>query len=170
MPDIDWTLSAIGNSREESSVRPYVRLTPADSSAVKPKQLLALPALALGLTATPAIPATAVVTDAPLDSATATRVAARVGLGLARCGSVAHHGSGEIFCCLATGLRAPRGATSDRAAWPSSRLDDLFEATVDATESAVWDSILSATTTTGRRGLTVPALPRDRLEALLGAT
>ncbi|MCB9428002.1 MAG: P1 family peptidase [Actinobacteria bacterium] len=111
-----------------------------------------------------------VVTDAPLDSATATRVAARVGLGLARCGSVAHHGSGEIFCCLATGLRAPRGGTSDRAAWPSGRLDDLFEATVDATESAVWDSILSATTTTGRRGLTVPALPRDRLEALLGAT
>ncbi len=51
-----------------------------------------------------------VVTDAPLDPATAGRVAARVGLGLARCGSVAHHGSGEIFCCLATGLRAPRGA------------------------------------------------------------
>ncbi|MBK9435831.1 MAG: P1 family peptidase [Micrococcales bacterium] len=111
-----------------------------------------------------------VVTDAPLDPATASRVAARVGLGLARCGSVAHHGSGEIFCCLATGLRAPRGAASDRAPWPGSRLDDLFEATVDATESAVWDSLLSATTTTGRRGLTVPALPRGRLEALIGAT
>ncbi|MEI2619652.1 MAG: P1 family peptidase [Candidatus Nanopelagicales bacterium] len=111
-----------------------------------------------------------VVTDAPLDSATAARVAARVGLGLARCGSVAHHGSGEIFCCLATGLRAPRGAAPDRAAWPSSHLDDLFEATVDATESAVWDSLLAATTTTGRRGLTVPALPLDRLEALLGVS
>ena len=108
-----------------------------------------------------------VVTDAPLDPAAATRVAARVGLGLARCGSVAHHGSGEIFCCLATGLRAPRAEVPGRAAWSGSRLDDVFEATVDATESAVWDSLLSATTTTGRRGLTVPALPHDQLAALL---
>ncbi|MBK6761844.1 MAG: P1 family peptidase [Micrococcales bacterium] len=109
-----------------------------------------------------------VVTDAPLDPAAATRVAARVGLGLARCGSVAHHGSGEIFCCLATGLRVPRGEVPGRDAWTGSRLDDLFEATVDATESAVWDSLLYATTTTGRRGLTVPALPQARLAALLG--
>ncbi|MFN8126586.1 MAG: P1 family peptidase [Candidatus Nanopelagicales bacterium] len=108
-----------------------------------------------------------VLTDAPLDSASAARVAARVGLGLARCGSVAHHGSGEIFCCLATGLRAPRGENPSRAAWPGARLDDLFEATVDATESAVWDSLLAATTTTGRRGITVPALPQDRVAALL---
>jgi D-aminopeptidase len=107
-----------------------------------------------------------VVTDAPLDAAAASRVAARVGLGLARCGSVAHHGSGEIFCCLATGLRAPRGQAPKRNAWPGSRLDDLFEATVDATESAVWDSLLAATTTTGRRGLTVPALPADLLGAI----
>lgn len=111
-----------------------------------------------------------VVTDAALDPAAANRVAARVGLGLARCGSVAHHGSGEIFCCLATGLRAPRGSAPERAARPGSRLDDLFEATVDATESAVWDSLLSATTTTGRRGLTVPALPQDQLAALLAGT
>jgi len=108
-----------------------------------------------------------VLTDAPLDSAAAARVAARVGLGLARCGSVAHHGSGEIFCCLATGLRVPRGESAP-SAWPGSQLDDVFEATVDATESAVWDSLLSATTTTGRRGLTVPALPVDQLEALGG--
>ena len=100
-----------------------------------------------------------VITDAPLDPAAATRVAARVGLGLARCGSVAHHGSGEIFCCLASGLRAPRGAAPEHAAWPGSRLDDLFEATVDAA-GEVWDSLLAATTTTGRRGLTVPSLPR----------
>jgi len=107
-----------------------------------------------------------VVTDAPIDAGTAARVAARVGLGLARCGSVAHHGSGEIFCCLATGLRAARGEAPARSPWPSSRLDNLFEATVDATESAVWDSLLSATTTTGRGGLTVPALPHDGLAAL----
>ena len=39
-----------------------------------------------------------VVTDIPLDARQLTRVARRVGLGLARVGSVAHNGSGDIFC------------------------------------------------------------------------
>ena len=41
-----------------------------------------------------------VATDAPLGAAQLTRVARRAGLGLARTGSVAHHGSGEIFLAL----------------------------------------------------------------------
>ena len=52
---------------------------------------------------------TVIVTDAPLDSAACSRLARRAGLGLARTGSTAHHGSGEIFLALATGLRSPRG-------------------------------------------------------------
>ena len=55
---------------------------------------------------------TVIVTDAPLDPAGCTRLARRAGLGLARTGSTAHHGSGEIFLALATGLRAPRGRVS----------------------------------------------------------
>ena len=47
-----------------------------------------------------------VVTDAPVDGAGCARLARRVGLGLARTGSVAHHGSGEIFMAASTGLRA----------------------------------------------------------------
>ena len=46
-------------------------------------------------------------TDGPLDAAGCGRLARRAGLGLARTGSTAHHGSGEIFLALATGLRAP---------------------------------------------------------------
>ena len=53
---------------------------------------------------------TVVITDGPLDSAACTRLARRAGLGLARTGSTANHGSGEIFLALATGLRAPRGS------------------------------------------------------------
>ena len=49
-----------------------------------------------------------VVTDAPVDSAACVRLARRAGLGLARTGSTASHGSGEIFLALATGLRGPR--------------------------------------------------------------
>ena len=106
-----------------------------------------------------------VLTDAPLDSAACARVAARVGLGLARTGSVAHHGSGEIFLALATGLRAGRDESAPGVPWSGRRLDDVFEATVDAAEAAVWDSLLSATTTTGRDGRTVPALPGELLLA-----
>ena len=49
-----------------------------------------------------------VITDAPIDAAGCARLAARMGLGLARTGSTAHHGSGEIFLGLATGLRTDR--------------------------------------------------------------
>ncbi|MDQ6817707.1 MAG: P1 family peptidase, partial [Actinomycetota bacterium] len=55
------------------------------------------------------------VTDAPLDSAACARLARRAGLGLARTGSTANHGSGEIFMAMATGLRAPRAGESGSA-------------------------------------------------------
>ena len=51
-----------------------------------------------------------VVTDIPLDARQLTRVARRVGLGLARVGSVAHNGSGDIFCAVSTTNRLPRHA------------------------------------------------------------
>ena len=68
----------------------------------------------------------------PLDGASCERLARRVGLGLARTGSVAYHGSGEIFLAAATGLRADRdgqldgdrrwaAAPSTRSSRPSSR-------------------------------------------------
>ena len=50
-----------------------------------------------------------VVTDAATDGASCARLARRIGLGLARTGSVAHHGSGEIFLGVATGARFDRG-------------------------------------------------------------
>lgn len=67
--------------------------------------------------ASPAPPAgsciVVIITDAPLDSASCVRLARRAGLGLARTGSTASHGSGEIFLALATGLRDVRGAVPD---------------------------------------------------------
>ncbi len=50
-----------------------------------------------------------VAVDAPLSAHQLERVARRAGLGLARCGSVAHHGSGEIFVAFAPPGRRPRG-------------------------------------------------------------
>ncbi len=100
-----------------------------------------------------------VATDAPLSSAQLERLARRAGLGLARTGSVAHHGSGEIFLALSSG----EGATADRA------LDPLFAATVDATEEAVLNALWHAETTTGREGRVVGALPHEAVLDLLHA-
>jgi len=109
-----------------------------------------------------------VITDAPVDAAGCARLATRIGLGLARTGSTAHHGSGEIFLGLANGLRTARTEpAAPRAVLSGSALDVYFEATVDAAEEAVIDALLSATTTTGVGGRTIDALPLKRVRAML---
>ena len=108
-----------------------------------------------------------VITDGPLDAAACQRAARRAGLGLARAGSTAHHGSGEIFLALATGLRAPRGATPPRAPVVGGALDDYFAAVAEATEEAVVNSLLQAVTVTGRDGNTSRQIPVSELRSLV---
>jgi D-aminopeptidase len=110
---------------------------------------------------------TVVVTDAPLDSAACARLARRAGLGLARTGSTAHHGSGEIFLALATGLRTARGAAAAAAPISGRALDPFFDAVVEATEEAVLNSMLTARTVTGRDGNTSPGLDGGQVRDLL---
>jgi D-aminopeptidase len=108
-------------------------------------------------------------TDAPLDGAACARLARRAGLGLARAGSVASHGSGEIFLALATGLRTQRGSSPPRAPIAGADLDGFFAAVVEATEEAVLNSLLTAPTVTGRDGNTSPALAAEPVGKLLRA-
>ncbi|TIC86602.1 P1 family peptidase [Nocardioides sp. GY 10127] len=108
-----------------------------------------------------------VVTDAPVDGAGCARLARRIGLGLARVGSVAHHGSGEIFLGFSTGLRLDRDQRPDGPARSGRDLDPLFTAVVDATEEAVYDSLLSAPTTVGRDGHVSEGLDAEVLQGLL---
>jgi D-aminopeptidase len=115
-----------------------------------------------------------VITNAPLDSAACARLARRAGLGLARTGSTGHHGSGEIFLALATGLRAGRGAGAAGPAGATgpvtgSALDPFFDAVVEATEEAVLNCLLSAPTVTGRDGNTSYGLPAEQVRDLLRA-
>jgi D-aminopeptidase len=112
---------------------------------------------------------TVVVTDGPLDAAACSRLARRAGLGLARTGSTASHGSGEIFLALATGLRAPRGSHPPPDVTPltGSELDPFFAAAVEATEEAVLTSLLAAPTVTGRDGNVSRGLPAARVRQLL---
>jgi D-aminopeptidase len=101
-----------------------------------------------------------VATDASLSGASLERIARRAGLGLARTGSVAHHGSGEIFVAFST------SSGPEVEAWD---LDPLFAATVDATEEAVLNAMWAAPDVQGRGGRVVRGLPHDEVLELLGA-
>lgn len=109
-----------------------------------------------------------VVTDAPVDGAGCSRLARRVGLGLARTGSVASHGSGEIFMATSTGVRVRREDRTSQGSVVTGRgLDPLFEAVVEASEEAVLNSMFAAPTVVGRSGNTSPGLPVDAVVELL---
>jgi D-aminopeptidase len=109
-----------------------------------------------------------VVTDAPVDGAGCARLARRIGLGLARTGSTAHHGSGEIFLGVSTTWRVDRDDAGTGAPSMQGRaLDPLFEAVVDCAEEAVLDSLLMSPTTVGRDGNTSEGLDPDLVTELL---
>ncbi len=113
-----------------------------------------------------------VATDAPLLPHQLERLARRAGLGLARTGSTAGHGSGEIFLAFSTGYRIerdPPAATTVTTHVTDSYLDRFFMAAVEATEEAVIDALFVADTVTGRDGFVVPGLPVDRTLGLLRA-
>ena len=107
-----------------------------------------------------------VAVDAPLAPHQLERVARRAGLGLARCGSVGHHGSGEIFVAFAPPGRRPRGE-APTADVPDRDLNDAFEAVVDATEEAVLNALWAAPEVVGREGRVGNALPHDDVLGLL---
>ena len=109
-----------------------------------------------------------VVTDAPVVASDCARLARRIGLGLARTGSTAHHGSGEIFLAASTTCRTDRDGRPEPGERVAGRaLDDLFEAVVDATEEAVLNSLLGAGTTVGRDGNTSEGLDASLVSRLL---
>lgn len=109
-----------------------------------------------------------VAVDAALSPFQLQRVARRVGLGLARCGSVAHHGSGEIFVAFAAPGRRPRGE-APLADVPDAALNDVFEAVVEASEEAVLNALWAAPEVVGREGRVGHAVPHDRVLDLLAA-
>jgi D-aminopeptidase len=111
-----------------------------------------------------------VVTDAPVDGASCARLARRVGLGLARAGSVAHHGSGEIFMAFGTGMRMDRDGKPDGTPVLTGRaLDPLFAAVVEASEEAVLNSMFTAPTVVGRDRNTSESAHNEEVLRLAGA-
>jgi D-aminopeptidase len=110
-----------------------------------------------------------VATDAPLDARNLERLAARAIFALARTGSTYSNGSGDFAIAFST-HSSLRVTTTDgpqpRTVLPTDSVSGLFEAVLDATEEAIYNSLLRATDTTGS-GRTVRAIPIEPLAALL---
>lgn len=107
-------------------------------------------------------------TDAPLRNHGLERFARRVMLGLARTGGPSTNGSGDFVIAFSTApeLRSAFRTEEDFERAPvlrNDRLSPLFLAVVEATEEAIYNSLLKATTVTGRDGNTAEALPIDKL-------
>lgn len=110
-----------------------------------------------------------VATDAPLLPMQLKRIAKRVTLGLGRDGSISGDGSGDIFIAFSTANPHADFLTKPAPVmmFPNDEMDDLFEATVQATEEAVINAMVAARTMTGIDDHTVYALPHDQLRAAL---
>jgi len=111
-----------------------------------------------------------VATDAPLDPRNLERLAVRATHGLARTGSPSTNGSGDYVISFSTAMEARRHAGS-REPRPTIELSNegmspLFQAVVEATEEAIYNSLFGATTVSGHRG-TAEALPVDRTREIL---
>ncbi len=124
-----------------------------------------------------------VATDAPLLPPQCTRLAQRVGLGVARTGGTGEHYSGDLFFAFATGnevvqpdVDAQRGPAVTETSQVSAlgmladaALDPLFDAVIEATEEAIVNALLAAETMIGRDLITAHQLQPARLAEALAA-
>ena len=110
-----------------------------------------------------------VFTDAPLDARNLERLAKRAMMGIAKTGGIASNGSGDYVIAVSVNPENLIDESTERYYPTLLHNDDmspLFEATIEATAEALWNSLFMATDTKGRDGNFVPALP---IESVLQA-
>jgi len=110
-----------------------------------------------------------VATDAPLLPGALKLVAKRVTHGIARTGTYSSNGSGEIFLALSTASPKYNNEYTEET-WKvitKWNLDQVFRATVEATEEAIINALLAAEDMEGKNGNKVFALPHKRLQEIL---
>ena len=112
-----------------------------------------------------------IATDAPLSDRNLERLAARAIMGLARTGSSASNGSGDYALAFSTSPKVRRTSAARRLTTEelgNEEMSALFEASVEATEEAIYNSLFMATTVTSN-GHTAQAIPLDKVRAVLNA-
>jgi D-aminopeptidase len=115
-----------------------------------------------------------VATNAPLSDRNLTRLARRALAGLARTGASLSNGSGDYVLAFSTAENVRRtaerrGKVTGYPELPNGMISPLFEAAIEATEEAIYNSLCMAETMTGFRG-TVRALPLEQVKSIIAQT
>jgi D-aminopeptidase len=112
-----------------------------------------------------------IATDAPLSDRNLTRLARRGLAGLARTGASMSNGSGDYVIAFSTHEGVRRTPERRKQTWsypevPNDLISPLFQAAIECTEEAIYNSLTMATAMTGN-GVTVEALPLEKVRALI---
>ena len=110
-----------------------------------------------------------VATDAPLLPNYLKQVAKMVSLGMARTGSSSGNSSGDIFLAFSTASPTLNEKHSEMT-WkviPKWNLNEIYRATVYATEEAIINTLIAAKTMTGANGNKMYECPEERLIEIL---
>lgn len=111
-----------------------------------------------------------VATDAPVDVRNLERMAKRALFGLGRTGSTMSNGSGDYVIAFSTAYRLRDDAkTTLPALIQNDAMDDLFLASMEATEEALLNAVFTATTIDSPAGRRYPALPVKRALSVIRA-
>ena len=111
-----------------------------------------------------------VATDAPLVHRQLLQLAKRAAHGLARTGTPSTVSSGEFVIAFSTANVIPRrtaDGTFSVKVLVNNRMDALYQATIEATEEAIINSMTAAVTTVGRNGNRIHGIPLDRLRSVM---
>jgi len=112
-----------------------------------------------------------IATDAPLDARNLKRLGARAMAGIARTGSSVSNGSGDYAIAFSTAEQVrihsqDKSLTRHVELLTNDAMSPLFEAVIEATEEAVYNSLFRATSVTGH-GHSIEALPLDKTIEIL---
>ena len=113
-----------------------------------------------------------VTTDAPLSDRNLRRLARRAFIGVGNTGSSMGNGSGDYALAFTTaeGVRrtpARRGEAATIVDLPNDKISPLFQAVAEATEEAIYNAMLQATSMTGVDTHRLDALPLGKLKEIL---
>ena len=111
-----------------------------------------------------------VATDAPMLPHQLNRIARRAAYGIARSGGIASNESGDLFLAFSvanrTAVDTHKGLVDARYLGEEA-MSRFYEATIEAVDEAIMNSIFASKTMVGRDGNTAPGLPISRVQEIL---
>lgn len=105
-------------------------------------------------------------TDTPLLAHQLKRLAKRVPMGIAKVGGIAHDSSGDLFLAFSTQTPSLKKGKLIYESIPNEEMDELFRATIEATEEAILNSLVAAETMAGINGNHIEAISHGKLKSL----